>query len=101
MNTPRNNYNHCFSLHFPGPAECPIRSLVDDCAFIEDFADVDIDHRYRNKFQRACNRHQLCYTCVSINYYQRGCFLRLIPRKRRSVQLMGMFGPFKLTFQRT
>ncbi|XP_072033768.1 uncharacterized protein [Amphiura filiformis] len=46
-----------------GSSTCPIRSLVDDCAFLDIFPDVDYDGRYRNKFQRACNRHQLCYTC--------------------------------------
>ena len=45
--------------------ECPsLQYFIDDCNIVNNYADLGADG-YKDLFTGACNRHQLCYTCVS------------------------------------
>ena len=62
------NHHYYIDLSFSPAAEakvCPILNyLVDDCSVIEGFRGLGADG-YQQAFSRPCNRHQICYTCVS------------------------------------
>ena len=52
---------------------CPaVRELSDNCALMDEFK-LTVDDEARN----LCNRHQLCYSCVSIPKYVYG-YLHLV-----------------------
>ena len=43
----------------------PLQYFVDDCNIVNNYADLGADG-YKDLFVGACNRHQLCYACVSL-----------------------------------